>query len=135
MALSMIANDLQLGRMVRSQCGVTISRARASLLPFLLAFVALLGMNALSLMHNISPHDDQHTHIVSIDDHDHGDEGKSDPDSTVHLAMHAIVHGVDLPASGEVQIVQGAVIRSWAIVASPVFQGFDTASLLRPPQA
>lgn len=131
----MFANDLQLEGMVRSQCGVIFARARASLFPFLLAFVALLGMNTLSLMHNISPHDDQHAHVVSIDDHDHGDEGKSDPDSAVHVALHAIVHGVDLPASGEVQIVQAAVSPSWAIVASPVFQGVDSASLLRPPQA
>lgn len=113
---------------------MTASRSRLALFGALLAFVAILGLSALSVWHSAMVNDADPVHAVSVG-HIDGTAGTADPDGPLHVAAHAT--GQILPIANEqaTTIFADRIERIWARFAAAFRSGSDPSSLLRPPRA
>lgn len=112
---------------------VTARRRRTALMGALLAFLAVLGMTALSTWHNGTIHDEDPVHTVSVT-HAHGDEGSTDPDGAIHVAAHMVGQGVDLPATGVAALYAATGDELWLRGGTVLPKALGPPSLLRPPR-
>jgi len=119
----------------RSIADVGIRRSHFRFLAALLAFTALFGINALSTMHMVIPHDDGHPHLLMEAEHHHNGENRRDPTSTAHQAMHMAASGISLPDEHHSEAVALATTQGWAASVVHSITGLDPALPLRPPQA
>jgi hypothetical protein len=99
----------------------------------LLAFLAVLGMTALSTWHSATFHDDDPAHAVSVT-HAHGDQGSTDPDGAIHVAAHMVGQGVDLPAASVATLYAATGDVLWARGGDVLPKALGPPSLLRPPR-
>ena len=116
---------------------MTRTLSRFGLLATLLAFCALLAMNAVTGWHAADAHEDrpaielagetgaEHTHEADDEEFDHG----------IHGAAHAASQPFDLAVSAVQPSPLGFALRSWT--ASDVFlhAGVAPNGLIRPPRA
>jgi hypothetical protein len=119
----------------------------------LLGILALFSMVTLATWHDALPHIDnvEHSHATGFDHHarasDHHHEHASghhshddeDDDSggsdIVHVAAHAVVQGVDVPAQPVVGVSQLAAANLWVMAPAKLIDSVKPDSLLRPPRA
>ena len=107
---------------------------RPRILALWLAFVAVLGMNAVSAYHNMLPHDDGHV-LVEASASEHLHDPTDDHDGLAHQTMHEVVHGVSMPQVAGLGAERPVVAGDWSIGVMPVFKGSVSSTILRPPQA
>lgn len=117
----------------RSVAIVTARRSRSVLVATMLAFLAVLGMAALSGWHSSTFHHDDAVPAVAVE-HVHGDVFNGDSDDAVHVAAHAIGQGIAIPAHIDATRLTVEFAASWAIGETVIGQGFEPSSLLRPPR-
>lgn len=122
-----------LGRMA-NVVRVTARRPRTALMGALLAFLAVLGMAALSTWHGAAFHDDDPVHAVSVA-HAHGEDLSADPDAAIHVAAHMVGQGVDLPATGVATLLAFTGDELWLRGGAVLPRAPGPPSLLRPPRA
>jgi hypothetical protein len=113
---------------------VTVRRPRTALIGALLAFLAVVGMAALSTWHGATFHDNDPVHAVSVA-HAHGDDLSADPDAAIHVAAHMVGQGVDLPAAGVAALFAPAGDKLWLRGGAVLPKAPGPPSLLRPPRA
>ena len=116
---------------------MTRTRSRFGLVATLLAFCALLAMNALTGWHAADAHVDrpaieltgeqgtEHTHEVDDDDFDHA----------IHGAAHAASQPFDLAVSALPPGPLGFALRSWTASDALLLAGMAPTALIRPPRA
>ena len=113
-------------------------RRRSSSLFILLAFAALLGMASISGWHSASFHDDAPGQGASLA-HGHAEAHQQDPSSeqgdSVHLAAHAIGHGIDLPVADATAQMPKPVEITFDVGEADPLVGLKAAAFLRPPRA
>lgn len=100
----------------------------------LLAFIAVLGMVALSGWHGATIHDDDPVHAASVE-HSHADTDQDDPDGAIHLAAHAVGQSLAVPAHIEPSHLVVELASIWPSGELAGLRGLDPTSLLRPPRA
>jgi hypothetical protein len=118
---------------LRSPSCVNARLGRRSI-ALLLGLLALFSMAVLTSWHEMHPdlHVDDVSISASVDHSDHGGEGGAkDPD---HIAAHAGLHGVGLPAAYGVTIAPLTAAASWLIEASRLLVMSPLFSILRPPR-
>ena len=111
---------------------VNARRPGTALIGTLLAFLAVLGMTALSTWHSATVHDNDPVHTVSVT-HAHGDQGAADPDAAIHVAAH-MGQGVDLPAAGVAMLYAATGDVVWLRDGGVLPKAMGPPSLLRPPR-
>src|SRR3546814_10299761 len=80
------------------------------------AILALFGMLALTTWHDAMPHVHDAAHVVSID-RDHHDQAPAEQPDTpdlMHLAAHAVLQTIDVPAQAVVVALLKPVTAIWA---------------------
>lgn len=124
-----------------------------SRLTALFGILALFSMVMLATWHDALPHMDdvEHAHATGFDhhakasghDHEHasGHHSHDDEDDdsgsgdVVHVAAHAVVQGVDVPAQPVVGMAQFAAANLWVMAPAKRIDSVKPDSLLRPPRA
>ena len=116
---------------------MTRTRSRFGLVATLLAFCALLAMNALTGWHAADAHVDrpaielagetgaEHTHEADNDELDHA----------VHGAAHAANQPFDLAVGALQPGPLGFALRSWTASDAFLHAGVAPTALIRPPRA
>jgi hypothetical protein len=117
----------------------------------LFGILGLLSMMALATWHDSFPHvdivDSRYDTQVGYHDHgsDHHDRANSDhshgvkdqPNGSdmIHVAAHAVVQGVDIPAQPVIAMMQVASVARWVMAPAGRIDSLKPDSLLRPPRA
>ena len=117
---------------------MTRTRSRFGLVATLLAFCALLAMNALTGWHAADAHADrpaiellagelgaEHTHEADDDESDHA----------IHGAAHAANQPFDLAVGALQPGPLGFALRSWMASDALLHAGVAPTALIRPPRA
>lgn len=112
---------------------VSVSRPLAPLLGALLAFVAVIGMTALSSWHGATVQIGEPAHAVSVI-HVHGDRMPADPDAAIHVAAHMAGEGMNLPGVSVARPYAAAADRLWLPASAVMPEALAPPSLLRPPR-
>jgi len=102
----------------------------------LLAILALFGMLALANWHDAMPHVHDGDHVVSLetDHHDHAPGQQPDQADLMHLAAHAVLQAIDLPAPPGVALLIVPVTETWMLGAAELARSIAPSSILRPPR-
>ncbi|HEX7819457.1 MAG TPA: hypothetical protein VF463_02435 [Sphingobium sp.] len=108
----------------------------------LLAFLALIGMVALSYWHDAMPHVHDVDHLAGISQemgidpvqHVHAPGHLPDSDDMMHIAAHVVLQTITIPASPILAEILVPRLTMWSL--SPAETGRPSAplSILRPPQ-
>jgi hypothetical protein len=106
----------------------------APLMGALLALLAVLGMIALSAWHGSNVHDDDASHVASVQ-HVHDAVLDDDADSPIHVAAHSAGHGLAVPSSAAPLPRLTLHGQGWPELSAVVLSGLDPGSILRPPRA
>lgn len=119
----------------------------------LCGILALFSMVTLATWHDALPHMDdvEHAHATGLDHHarasghhhehasgHHSHDDKDDDAGSsdiVHVAAHAVVQGVDVPAQPVVGMTQFAAVNLWDMAPAKHIDSVKPDSLLRPPRA
>ena len=112
-------------------------RARARMRLFALsAILALFGMLALATWHDAMPHVHDAAHVVSVDQdhHDHAPAEQPDTADLMHLAAHAVLQTIDVPAQAVVASLLKPVAATWARAPAEAARSIAPSSILRPPR-
>lgn len=99
----------------------------------LLALLAMLAMAALSGWDGATFHADDPLHAASVQ-HDRIDNLRGDPDGAVHLAAHAVGHGLAIPDDAATPMPPLARQVAWMPGVAIMGPGLNGTSLLRPPR-
>jgi hypothetical protein len=124
---------LALGRSPRLD-GMVVFRGRFGAFAVVLAFLAVLGMGALTSWHGATPHNHDLGHAVSVELDDHQSR-ESYPDSPVHAAAHAVGQWLAIPDHVETPVLDLAASPIWPLGNSANLYGLDPSALLRPPRS
>ena len=125
---------------------MAMRRSPSAILGVVLAFVAMLGLMAVSGWHSAMVHDHSVVQVAAVDhDHDvdqtiagehddHAPAKQNSGEGPVHLLAHAAGHWVafDSPATAPVPALVAA--RAWSILTVSLIGGIDPSKLLRPPR-
>ncbi|WP_225010192.1 hypothetical protein [Novosphingobium percolationis] len=139
------ATRLWTGRVRDTRIDMTASsvRLRASVracarmrLFALSAILAMFGMLALATWHDAMPHVHDVGHVVSVDrdHHDHVPAEQPDTPDLMHLAAHAVLQTIDVPAQAMVESLLKPVAAIWARAPAEAARSIAPSSILRPPR-
>lgn len=110
-----------------------VRRPGFTLLAALLAFLAILGVFALSGWHSAMVDDADPVHAVSIGHVDPAPD-KADPDGPVHLVAHATAQFLSIGMAARPSAFPTRGERVWVPLVPSFRDGSDAAGILRPPQ-
>lgn len=139
------ATSLWTGRVRDTRIDMTASsvRLRASVRAYarmrlfaLSAILALFGMLALAIWHDAMPHVHAVANVVSVDQdhHDHAPAEQPDTADLMHLAAHAVLQTIDVPAQAVVVALLKPVSGIWARAPAEAARSIAPSSILRPPR-
>jgi hypothetical protein len=126
---------------------MVVRRIPMGLFALFMAVAAMIGMSSLSVMHNLLPHDlvfaqagePDEAPVQVLDDHDdhdgHGARHGHHGDSALHLAVHSVVSGAQLPDMGQVAVALVTPPPMWLTGSQQQLLGRNPETPLRPPRA
>lgn len=120
-------------RLRRRLLNVSARRSRFALLGALLAFVAIVGLSAVSGWHSAAAHHDEAVHSVSIAVADVRPQQPA-PESPLHVEAHATSHLLALEEQLAPAVFSRLLPPGWVDLRSPMLAGREPAELLRPPR-
>lgn len=99
--------------------------------------LALFGLAMLSSAHEMNPdaHGAPHSLEAASDDHDDHESGRADLGALDHVAAHAGLHGIGLPADFSLEPGVSFATNAWHPVDAALGGSTDPVSILRPPKA
>jgi hypothetical protein len=102
----------------------------------LFAILALIGMVALAYWHDAMPHVHDIDHIVSIDpaQHEHAPRKTADSADLMHMAAHAVLQTIDVPAPPVLADMIVPIMAIWTFAPAETGRASTPQSILRPPQ-
>lgn len=100
------------------------------------AILALFGMLALATWHDAIPHIHDAAHVISVDrdHHDHAPAEQPDTPDLMHLAAHAVLQTIDVPAQAVIVALLKPVTAIWARDPAEAARSIAPSSILRPPR-
>ena len=100
------------------------------------AILALFGMLALATWHDAMPHVHDAGHVVSVDrdHHDHAPAEQPDTADMMHLAAHAVLQTIVVPAPPVVAALVKPVAEIWAFASAKAARSLAPLAILRPPR-
>lgn len=100
------------------------------------ALLALFGMLALATWHDAMPHVHDAGHVVTVDrDHpDHAPAEQPDTADLMHLAAHAVLQTIVVPAPPVVAALMKPDAEIWTIAAEKAARSVAPLAILRPPR-
>lgn len=100
------------------------------------AILALFGMLALATWHDAMPHVHDVGHVVSVDSdhHDHAPAEQPDTADLMHLAAHAVLQTIVVPAPPVVASLMKPVAEIWTLASAKATRSLAPLAILRPPR-
>lgn len=100
------------------------------------AILALFGMLALATWHDAKPHVHDAGHVVSVDrdHHDHAPAEQPDTADLMHLAAHAVLQTIVVPAPPVVAVLMKPVAEIWTLASAKAARSLAPLAILRPPR-
>ncbi|MES2057217.1 MAG: hypothetical protein V4564_14885 [Pseudomonadota bacterium] len=115
----------------RPQAGSIFRRLAA-----ILALLAMVGMLGLATWHDGMPHVHSATHSASVDldHHEHAPASAPYMADLLHMAAHAVLQTVNVPAEPKLAEALPPVAVRWAMASSQAAGSIRPDTILRPPR-
>ncbi len=111
---------------------VTLATLRSWLFAAVPALLALCAIVSVATWHAADLHDDRPVAAVTLE---RGTPPADDAGTMVHVAAHAIGHGMAVPRATPAPLLVAEPRQPWLAVSATLTPGLAPPSLIRPPRA